>query len=361
MRKLRTWTGLFLFVSACSDEPQLGQSVRAGVEMQGVEMQGVEMQGTSLAGASIQGFQYASFTLHDRVIDNVHLEGGGLVGQQSGGGLLPQTLRGADFVGAQFTGVTSATASAGATPFQARIKGVDGPFGCFDPSCQHHDDTSSTYLYSVEFLDPDPEDQGNWYPLCAPLVVDSLPPDYRAVAVAAEWNQQGDRVESTTNFTFGCRSGVIAKCVTWGYRPWDPSNDLTSPNEFVDLHEACTRMARADYCGDGAPHTMDGTWIFEWDDVGIQQPPGSDSPGWPFEAAWSRDGAICLSHERWAQLGAGTGLCPTTRRTPVTCVELLGQMICTPNICETVADADVLARTLTPALGVHLFDASAIH
>ena len=68
-----------------------------------------------------------------------------------------------------------------------------------------------------------------------------------------------------------------------------------------------------------------------------------------------------MSHERWAQLGAGTGLCPTTRRTPVTCINVAGQDVCTPNVCETVSDAVVVAHTLTPTLDVHLYDASLIH
>ena len=34
---------------------------------------------------------------------------------------------------------------------------------------------------------------------------------------------------------------------------------------LASYHQACTRMARADYCGDGTSHTQDGTWIEYYD------------------------------------------------------------------------------------------------
>ena len=58
---------------------------------------------------------------------------------------------------------------------------------------------------------------------------------------------------------------------------------------LADYHQACTRMLRADYCGDGTPHTVDGTLINIYDGIGIQR----DTDDWAFEAEWTTTGARC--------------------------------------------------------------------
>lgn len=50
------------------------------------------------------------------------------------------------------------------------------------------------------------------------------------------------------------------------------------------------RMARADYCGDGVPHTKSGTLIDLYDIHGIQTVVPND--GQTFEAGWNEDGAV---------------------------------------------------------------------
>lgn len=96
--------------------------------------------------------------------------------------------------------------------------------------------------------------------------------------------------------TVSCISGVVAKCVRWGYPPWEkgPGNEDLAP-----FHAACVRMARADYCGDGTPHTKQGTSIDNFDDLGIQKRGAADDASYVFEAGWSPQGAVCLAHTRW--------------------------------------------------------------
>ena len=60
-------------------------------------------------------------------------------------------------------------------------------------------------------------------------------------------------------------------------------------------------MARADYCGDGASHTLDGTWIDIYDGLGIQKKT-LDDDGMMFEASWSVNGATCVSKPRGATI-----------------------------------------------------------
>jgi beta-glucanase (GH16 family) len=55
---------------------------------------------------------------------------------------------------------------------------------------------------------------------------------------------------------------------------------------LADYHEACVRLIRADFCGDGVSWTEDGTLINVYDDLGVQL----DEAEWGVEAAWSRDG-----------------------------------------------------------------------
>jgi hypothetical protein len=113
------------------------------------------------------------------------------------------------------------------------------------------------------------------------------------------WDSTGQRHETLgegptfIDTTFSCTTGVIAKCVVWGYDPGETG---------AELHQTCTRMARADYCGDGVPHTVNGTLIDLYDIEGIQVPvPDGDLP---FEAGWGPNGAICVHKPRYRVIGA---------------------------------------------------------
>ncbi|WP_434384864.1 ADYC domain-containing protein [Melittangium boletus] len=117
----------------------------------------------------------------------------------------------------------------------------------------------------------------------------------RALAVRGVWDATGARKENAREFTFACEQGAIAKCAQWGYKPWNA--------EHVDLHQACTRMARADYCGTGRSHTWNDNVIDLYDSTGVVQRETRESPGFSparatFESSWSPDGATCLARTR---------------------------------------------------------------
>jgi hypothetical protein len=106
--------------------------------------------------------------------------------------------------------------------------------------------------------------------------------------------------ELTTSFS--CRTGAIAKCVAWGYAPWKVG---------TDLHQACTRMVRADYCGTGVSYTKDGTLIDVYDTKGVQLPTLGDA-SLAFEAGWGPGGAVCASRTRFsATTPDGTSVLPS--------------------------------------------------
>jgi hypothetical protein len=89
--------------------------------------------------------------------------------------------------------------------------------------------------------------------------------------------------------TVACRGAALAKCVEFGYAPWKVKDGVS----MADFHQACTRMVRADYCGDGQPHTVNGTKIHVLDPIGVQKVDPTVS--YVVEAEWGPDGAVCLN------------------------------------------------------------------
>ncbi|HVG58824.1 MAG TPA: ADYC domain-containing protein [Hyalangium sp.] len=132
-----------------------------------------------------------------------------------------------------------------------------------------------------------------------PCVALDVVPKPRVLAVRGVWDASGAHQEQPGRFTFACENGAITKCVGWGYKPW--ASHRGQP--LAELHQACTRMARADYCGDGRSHTHQGTSFDFYDRVSLNTPSTEPSALWDpargsFEAAWGPDGAVCLSHTR---------------------------------------------------------------
>jgi hypothetical protein len=161
-----------------------------------------------------------------------------------------------------------------------------------------------------------------WSPLC--------PDDNLAIAVPGTWDYRvgvagaGGR-SATDGMTLACSTGAIGKCVDQlGYKPWVwRSRDATGwywdwsswqwqygPHlewySLADLHQACVRLVRADYCGNGVSHTDDGTEI----DVGDNLSPLINLLGsgrWGFEASWDAGGAMCLAAARYQDYVTQTG------------------------------------------------------
>jgi hypothetical protein len=98
-------------------------------------------------------------------------------------------------------------------------------------------------------------------------------------------------------FELTCTSGAIGKCVRWGYRFW---KEVSGGPPLRALHQACIRMTRADYGGDGSTFTRDGTTIFFCDRFNVI--PCGNGAAMAFEAAWGADGAVCVAHPRIAEI-----------------------------------------------------------
>ncbi|HEY8376527.1 MAG TPA: ADYC domain-containing protein [Nannocystis sp.] len=102
--------------------------------------------------------------------------------------------------------------------------------------------------------------------------------------------------------TFACKDGALAKCVLFGYRPWASHNGT----QLADYHQACTRMVRADYCGNGDSHTEAGVPIHVLDQIGIQN--AEPDVNFEIEAEWGPNGAVCLNPGSTRIPGAASNL-----------------------------------------------------
>src|SRR4051812_47322688 len=176
-----------------------------GINMQGINMQGINMQGINMQGMTMQGMSLGGATLSGDTLHSVRVERGELVAERGS-----VTLRGAALVGAhlhaQVRNLTVTPPASAVVDY--RITAVEPERSQYDPT-----NTGHTFLYTLEqWVD----DTGSWQPACSPDT------DGRSVAIplAATFDEHGDRVESSSLFTFGCTTGVIAKCYRWGYRPW---------------------------------------------------------------------------------------------------------------------------------------------
>jgi hypothetical protein len=153
---------------------------------------------------------------------------------------------------------------------------------------------------------------GEWRSACQP------DPDGRRLGfpLAGAFTPHMQHVDMPGRFLITCTGGAEGKCIRFGYKPWQQAPDGSS---LAAYYQACVRMVRADYCGDGVGHTRNGTPIDLFDRIGIQQ--DEPAPGMTLEAAWNPDGAVCVAHTRlpdvqsMAELGV---LCPARVAQPCT-------------------------------------------
>ncbi len=149
------------------------------------------------------------------------------------------------------------------------------------------DQDREVYLYTVLYHSAT---DNRWYPLCQP----DLAGITQAIPLTGRWDNTGAYIDDDS-ITFACTNGALAKCVRWGYKPWKSIKG----ESLRDYHQACTRIVRADYCGNGIGHTKDGTPIDVYDRLGIRQ--RTKKSGMSFEAAWNVDGAVYLNRTRFPE------------------------------------------------------------
>jgi hypothetical protein len=311
-----------LCLTACSAEPAQGIDEQPVMTQQGTELQGVTLLGTQLQGMIMKGFRFAGATFNGAALVNLRLDKGELIAEQNG-----VTLRGTALANAHLFAETETPDSPPQTAVvEYQITAIVEEDAKYDPTNTH-----GTFLYS---LAQNVDHTGTFQQAC-PVDLDSR---RAAIPLADIWDKKGSRNSSAPLFTLGCTTGAIAKCYRLGYRPW-----ATGSDNLKITHWTCTRLIRADYCGDGVSHTMNGKQINLWDNL---SPPiraqGTTPAGMSFEAAWGQNGAICLSHERWAKDGTVVAAaCPNRLAPP-------GHGNST--VCDNVAESGGNSRMFTESV-----------
>jgi hypothetical protein len=245
--------------SACAAEP--APSPATGTADQDmISLNGVSLSGTSLAGNSVSGT-----SLTGLAITGVNVNGTSGTGP---GPVIAKSSTAAPWSGAQLVGSTWNATTSSSSSIKLRIDAATAGTGA----------NADLWFYTVSY-----QTSSGWSPLCG---LDAANHPVQAVAVAGVWGPQGgDAAEyspSASQFTVACRAKTIAKCIELGYKTYDG---------YANQLQACVRLLRADYCGDGTPHTVDGTTLNLYDNAGVQ----SDTQAWQPEAEWGPDGAICIN------------------------------------------------------------------
>jgi hypothetical protein len=144
-------------------------------------------------------------------------------------------------------------------------------------------------LYTLSEQDPA---SGQWRNACLP------DPDGRRLGfpLAGAFTADGRYEPSPGRLLITCTGGAEGKCVRFGYKPWRHTPDGTPLGE---AYNACVRLVRADYAGDGIGTTRNGQPIDIYDSLGVQSP--ANNPAYEFEAGFSADGAVCVRHVRVKQ------------------------------------------------------------
>lgn len=250
----------------------------------GDALNGVRMNGSALNGASLNGVR-----MNGSELGGLSLSGTALTAARADGTAPPpESMIGAELSGALADGNT----------IKLRIDDVRHA-----PA-----PNADLYVYLVSYLAEDGAQAADgWQHLCGD---DAAGQPIAAMPLGGLWNYQtgvpngGSWTAAPGWITFACRGAALAKCVEMGYRPWQSlqrcSGGSCEQVSLADLHQACTRMVRADYCGDGKPFTINGRVINVYDGMGVQ----ADTELWTFEAEWNRQGAVCLSQQRVYQLQA---------------------------------------------------------
>lgn len=171
-----------------------------------------------------------------------------------------------------------------------------------------YSDTKDIWAYTISAKT---SDGGSWPSVC---IDEKGTATAMVPLVGSGWDlTSGNRIDNQNIMTMGCSFGAIGKCARIGYRPWangtickgwerdrDKKKEQCEQVNLKAHHQACTRMVRADYCGDGTPHTLNGTIISVMDY--LKPVILLDEDKWQIEARWQESGAICLTEARHPEL-----------------------------------------------------------
>jgi hypothetical protein len=279
------------FTGACTapvtdSGEEIGESESEVRIMNGSRLTGVSLNGSSVNGASLDAVRFTGMELAGNALNDVVLKGTVLSGTLESG----VVLSGVDLIGAKMVGVLT-----DGTEVKLRI-----------------DDVVTTadadiLNYKVSYIDAN----GVSSPVCG---LDASGIDIQSFPLEGRYDQSvgtatgGSFIADPAVFSLACKGAAIAKCAELGYKPFKTATECNSLGQcqevsLAPVHQACVRMVRADYCGDGTSHTYAGTEIDVFDALRLKNEdltvPGS------IEAEWGVNGAQCVLHTRWTSATYG--------------------------------------------------------
>src|SRR5688572_28006344 len=204
--------GLLPFLMACSVAKQERQA-EEGVEQ--IQQAGRGFQGRGFQGRGLQGTESGIAT-----VEEVRVSGSAVSELRLEGTVLRGTAANVALAGSDFIGATVKQRAETGALFDSTITQV---------MVDSQDSSGEILLYTLTAVNPQ---TGTVENLCAP---DSNGQRY-ATPVYGTWDASGTYVQSTTQFMFACTSGVVAKCLRWGYKPWKTH----SGTSLAPYLQACT-------------------------------------------------------------------------------------------------------------------------
>jgi hypothetical protein len=257
-----------------------GGSVNGG-SVNGGSVNGGSVNGGSVNGGSVNGARLVSAVVA-AAATGTGADGAGLSGIRLDGSVITSVRDdGAVLSGAALLGATFSTETAEGAPVDVRIDALE--------SLPARHPGGEIHRYTISYAQ---RGSADFRPACGERQGSPI----RAIPLEGRWDDRqgvpggGAKIKGGGMITFACEGYALAKCVHLGYVPW-----LAVDGAPLEAHhEACVRMIRADYCGDGRSWTVDGTLINVYDNFGIQQ----DTEGWHIESEWGPGGARCLSRRR---------------------------------------------------------------
>ncbi|HEY8211192.1 MAG TPA: ADYC domain-containing protein [Myxococcaceae bacterium] len=256
---------------------------RAGDSMNGPSLNGPAMEGPDLAASTFAGGA-TGITSSGQAIQGVETWGGGLRALDGNGAPIA--------TGMELAGATLQGMAADGSWLTLHIDGVVPASNAEDADVLFHQVSRFACAWVPDGFGGQVFQCG-WRPLCG---TDPAGAPIASVPLQGQWTYRMEVIGATYDWapagiTFACQGHALEKCaVPLRYRPWWAG--------MGDLHRACVRMLRADYCAKGS-RTQAGTWVHASDDIGINPWPESGSEhAWKLEATWGPDGAKCLSADR---------------------------------------------------------------
>ena len=243
-----------------------------------VSLAGRDLNGVSLNGASLDGHKVTSVSL-----EGIQVKGKSLGKAWLWGSRLFPLLGNGMFKGAELTAKLDDGKTVGLR-VDSVTKGTSKA-------------NKDIYYYLVSY-----PTQSGYRPLCG---LDPQGQPVPAIPLRGRWDYRqgvaggGDHINDSDSFTFACVGHVLAKCAEAGYKPWRDmliciKKEGCKKVNMAQHHQACTRLLRADYCGDGTSHTINNKDVNMYDALGLR----TDSEEWGFEAEWDAKGAICADTTR---------------------------------------------------------------